>query len=210
MCPYRNCCKVLTNLQVPSPYEGLDFADWDARTAELVVSHPLNSEELVEIVLGAWDDIFVSSIGAEEYTIGRDIFPTPQIMAFLLHELIPLKLQSRYPGVWRKEQNASEKDLVHVPNDLYSVEIKASSNKSRIYGNRSYAQQSSRSKKSKTGYYLAVNFQKFTVSLQPKITLVRFGWLDHDDWTGQKAPTGQQASLSRIVENAKLAVLYAD
>ena len=129
-------------------------------------------------------------------------------MAFLIHELVPLELQSRYPGTWRGQQNSIEKDLVYVPDDQYSVEIKASSSNRRIFGNRSYAQRSNRSKKSKSGYYLAINFQKFTVSSQPKITLIRFGWLDHEDWTGQTAPTGQQSSLAREVEDAKLQVLY--
>ena len=191
-----------------SPYEGLSFSDWEAKTAELVQSHPLSSDELVEVVLGAWHDIFASSFGANDYVIGEDIFPPPQIMAFLIHELVPLDLQHRYPGIWRGQQNSTEKDLVYVPNALLSVEIKASSDNRRIYGNRSYAQQARRSKKSKSGYYLAVNFQKFAVSSEPKVTLIRFGWLDHEDWTGQTAPTGQQASLSRTVEDAKLKVLY--
>ena len=191
-----------------SPYEGLSFSDWEAKTAELVQSHPLRGDELVEVVLGAWHDIFASSLGANDYVIGEDILPTPQIMAFLIHELVPLDLQHRYPGIWRGQQNSTEKDLVYEPNALFSVEIKASSDNRRIYGNRSYAQQASRSRKSKSGYYLAVNFQKFAVSPEPKVTLIRFGWLDHEDWTGQTAPTGQQASLSRAVEGAKLKILY--
>ncbi|MGK7921714.1 MAG: ScaI family restriction endonuclease [Trichodesmium sp.] len=34
--------------------------------------------------------------------------------------------------------------------------------------------------------------------------LVRFGWLDQDDWQGQVAATGQQARLSSDVERYKL------
>ena len=172
-------------------------------------SHPLVPDELVEVVISAWNDIFASSIGAHSYVIGRDIFPPPQILAFLIHELVPLDLQRRYPGVWRGQQSSTEKDLVHVPDELYSVEIKASSARGRIYGNRSYAQKAQTSRKSKSGYYLAINFQKFADGSEPHVTLIRFGWLDHEDWLGQAAPTGQQASLSRAVETAKLQVLYA-
>ncbi len=37
-----------------------------------------------------------------------------------------------------------------------------------------------------------------------KINLVRFGWLDEEDWIGQTASTGQQARLSSDVERYKL------
>ncbi|MCU0544097.1 MAG: ScaI family restriction endonuclease [Oscillatoriaceae cyanobacterium Prado104] len=36
------------------------------------------------------------------------------------------------------------------------------------------------------------------------INLVRFGWIDREDWQGQKAATGQQAKLSPDVERYKL------
>ena len=37
-----------------------------------------------------------------------------------------------------------------------------------------------------------------------KVVKIRFGWLDHEDWMGQKSATGQQSRLSRDVENFKL------
>ncbi len=89
--------------------------------------------------------------------------------------------------------------------------MKTSSSKRSIYGNRSYTQKSTtsrRMKKNKSGYYLAINFEKLSKSNppteRPKITLVRFGWLDQDDWQGQVAATGQQARLSSDVERYKL------
>ena len=45
---------------------------------------------------------------------------------------------------------------------------------------------------------------------KPKILKIRFGWLDHDDWKGQSASTGQQASLSADVENYKLIEIYPE
>ena len=102
-------------------------------------------------------------------------------------------------------ETTNEKDMVYIPDPIYSFEIKTSSSARNIYGNRSYAQKSGNAKKSKSGYYLAVNFQKFTpVRKHPKIVKVRFGWLDHDDWLGQRASTGQQARLSPNVERNKL------
>jgi hypothetical protein len=129
-------------------------------------------------------------------------------MGFLLHELIPLELEFRYPKLWRRERLSTEKDLVYIPDEAFSVEIKTSSSKRNIYGNRSYAQVGGTSKKSKSGYYLAINFEKFSSKVtKPEITLVRFGWLDQEDWIGQVAATGQQARLSPIVERNKLLVL---
>jgi hypothetical protein len=152
--------------------------------------------------------IFDSKIG-NAFLIGKDIFPKPQIMGFFLHELIPLTLAKRYPDKWRKEETASEKDLIYMPDDTFSVEIKTSSSAKNIYGNRSYAQEANSVKKSKSGYYLAINFQNFSAKIsKPQIKRIRFGWLDHADWMGQTTPTGQQARLSPAVEQNKLIILY--
>ena len=52
----------------------------------------------------------------------------------------------------------------------YSVEIKTSSNKSKIFGNRSYAQKSENEKKDKSGYYLAINFEQISdTNRKPKL-----------------------------------------
>ncbi len=154
--------------------------------------------------------ILNTRIGFGEYQIGVDIFPSPQIMAFLLHELIPLELQRRHPGIWRRDNSTDEKDVVHVPDDNYSFEIKASSSRNNIFGNRSYAQPSPVAKKHKAGYYLAVNFEKFTdETASPRVTKIRMGWLDHTDWIGQRASTGQQARLNIIARNNKLLELFS-
>jgi hypothetical protein len=201
--------KMLDEYEQSSPYEGLTPDLWEERTHELVDEHPLASDEIVEGVLGAWSDIFASRIGTRPFRIGSHILPSPQIMAFFLHELIPLRLADMHPGVWRTNESGSEKDLVYIPNDSYSVEIKASSSTRSIFGNRSYAQRGQGSKKSHSGYYLAINFEKFEgTSSAPRITRIRFGWLDHGDWLGQLAATGQQARLSREADRYKLQLLY--
>lgn len=98
--------------------------------------------------------------------------------------------------------------MVFIPDDRFSIEIKTSSSPRNIYGNRSYAQTGQPPKKSKSGYYLAINFEKFTPGIKnPRILLVRFGWLDHEGWIGQSAATGQQARLSPAVERNKLITL---
>ncbi|WP_180886422.1 ScaI family restriction endonuclease [Ruegeria sp. THAF57] len=54
-----------------------------------------------------------------------------------------------------------------------------------------------------------VNFEKFGTNGLPKVKLIRFGWLDHTDWIGQKAATGQQARLRPESDRYKLKRLYS-
>ncbi|MFO0408550.1 MAG: ScaI family restriction endonuclease, partial [Dolichospermum sp.] len=127
----------------------------------------------------------------------------------------PLELSGKYPQLWRREKDTTEKDLVYIPNDNFSIEIKTSSSPRNIFGNRSYAQKSTtgKTKKSKSGYYLVINFEKIEKKRQqidnlslvnPKIKLVRFGWIDEEDWQGQESETGQQSSISPDVKKFKL------
>lgn len=194
-----------------SPYVGLGTEHWSKKTEELIAKYPLHMDELVEVVKLSWEGVFASRVGIKRFQIGKHIFPKPQIIAFFLHELIPLELTSRYPGLWRGEEIAADKDVVYIPDIAYSMEIKTSSHASQIFGNRSYAQEGATGKKSKSGYYLAVNFDKSAKgSPAPRLRKIRFGWLDHSDWQGQLAATGQQARLSPEVERGKLRLLFED
>ena len=187
-----------------SPYHGASVEEWEAITAKLIQEHPLRPAFLVDSVLAAWEYIFRSSIGPAR--IGVDIKPAPQIMGFLLHELIPIVISQKNPQ-WRiGDVGLQEKDLHYSPNPQYSVEIKTSSSTRSIYGNRSYAQQSSKTSRVKSGYYLTVNFEKFTVRTEenPHVSRIRFGWLDHEDWIGQASQTGQQSHLTRDADRYKL------
>lgn len=195
-----------------SPYKDLPETQWKKLTKKLVNDHPLSPDILINTVLEAWDGILRTKI-ADELQIGIDIFPTPQILGNYLHELIPVFLEKKYPGQWTRDITKRDKDLVCVANSYYSIEIKTSSNANNIYGNASYGQEDSASASSKTkdGYYLAVNFEKFKPSdkeFKPKIRKIRFGWLDHSDWHSQNASSGQAATISPTVRDNKLLLLY--
>lgn len=192
-----------------SPYEGIAVHEWKLITQELIDNHPLTEKVLVDVVMRSWDSIFASRFGSSGFTIGQQIFPKPQIMGFLLHELIPLELESRYPNEWRIDEAKDDKDCIYIQDDFFSFEIKTSSNATKIFGNRSYAQSSSGGRKAKNGFYLTVNFEKFDkTGEQPNIKLIRFGWLDSTDWRGQKAATGQQSNLPREVYEGKLKIIH--
>ena len=193
-----------------SPYHRKPTSRWFAVTQALLRDYPLSSSDLVAVVQGAWEGIFESSIGRGNYRIGREILPQPQVMGFLLHELIPLELERTHAGEWRRGTPAGEPDSVCIANLSRSFEIKTSSSSNGIFGNRSYAQEGSARKRSHAGYYLAVNFEKFeTATRRPELTLIRFGWLDGGDWIGQKAQTGQQARLTPEARAYKLIPLWS-
>lgn len=192
-----------------SPFEGRMIAYWDAITQQLIDNHPLSEDEIVDIVLEAWDKIMLTRIGGK-LQIGVDVFPSPQIMGNYLHLMIAALLAEKYPNKWRGEIDKSDKDVVYMPDDTYSIEIKTSSQNS-IYGNRSYGQENSdnNSGKQKFGFYLAINFEKFTTTnTHPQIKRIKFGWLDHSDWKAQAAATGQNSTLDRDAWNHKLKLLY--
>ncbi len=195
-----------------SPYEGKAVEHWPEITAYLIKEHPLRKEELVDSVLTAWSELHATRIGNRNLLIGKHIFPNPQILGFLLHELIPVELAGRHPSEWRREKEKKEKDLVYIPDPKFSVEIKTSSHASQIFGNRSYAQISSsgRTGKGRPGYFLTVNFiaKKKEADPEGKITRIRFGWLDHSDWIGQASPTGQQSRLTANADKYKLVQIY--
>lgn len=194
-----------------SPYDGFSQSQWRSITEKLVSKHPL-TPELADAVLAAWEDIFASRVGSKQYRIGRDIQLVPQLMGSLLHELIPLVVSDRHPNKWRRQRTKNEKDLVCLFDPTLSLEIKTSSHPSQVFGNRSYGQKAAAedpTAKGKSGYYLAVNFEKFDSSgRKPKITLVRFGWFDRTDWISQHAQTGQQARLPPATYELKLVRLY--
>ena len=195
-----------------SPYENLSEEQWEEKTAELVEKYPLSKDDIVDGVLEAWEGILKTKI-ADELQIGVDIFPSPQILGNYLHELIPVVMAKKHPGQWTRDLEKKDKDLVCVVNPEFSTEIKTSSNPNNIYGNASYGQEDSAtsSSKSKDGYYLTVNFEKFKPNdkeIKPKVKKIRIGWLDHTDWHSQSASSGQAATISTAVRDKKLQVLY--
>lgn len=185
-----------------SPYQDQPVERWEAITGEVIARHPLSTDLLRDSVFAAWREIFNSRVGSLQ--IGRDIHPQPQIVGFFLHELIPHEIARRAEG-WRCGRGA-EKDVHFEANSEFSLELKTSSHPRHIFGNRSYAQRPGARSREKAGYYLAVNFPKLggTETAGLRITRIRFGWLDHEDWVGQRAATGQQAHLRPEADRYKL------
>ena len=124
--------------QKSSPYSDKPVQKWGAITDKLLEIHPLKSEEIKDIVLKSWDDIFNSKIGS--FKIGKELFPPFQIMSFMLHELIAHYIQKKHPKQFQVGKEKTEKDIHCITDVGLSIEIKASSDKSHVFANRSYAQ----------------------------------------------------------------------
>jgi ScaI restriction endonuclease len=194
-------------MQSSYPYKNIPIEDWLKVTNQLIDQHPLDKNDIVEIILYAWDEIFNASIGGLK--IGSDFMPNPQMLGFFIETLTAIFLAKKYPTIWKHGKTKEEKDIVCLSDTYFSIEVKSSSSPKQIFANRSYAQeQSDTSTKNKNGYYLTINFEKTVAPILPKITLIRFGYIEHSDWRAQKSEKGQQASLSPDVYKHKFIVLH--
>jgi hypothetical protein len=186
-----------------SPYTGDPSASWVAVTQQLLNAHPLKASELRDAALAAWGTLWHTTIGTGETAPRLSELRVPAtIVGYFFEVLLVRELEHRQPGLWRGTQSKDEKDLVCVADPSLSVEIKASGQAGfRVYGNRSYGQKSENEllvKKEKSGYFITVNFYQRTLNL------LRFGWIDADDWVPQRASTGQMAGLRQAVYDYKL------
>lgn len=192
-----------------SPYSGIDEANWLEVTGKLVGKFPLQSKQIVELVHQAWDDIYTSSFGSTDLKIGESIFLPAQATGVIMEKLIAVRLEQIDP-LWRGGVAKTEKDIVRTDNDDFSFEIKTSSSKSGLYGNRSTGHRSENRTKNRAGYYLVVNYKlPKPDDVNKFIQKIRFGWIDDEDWVGQAEPTGQQASIGANLARLKLLTLYA-
>ena len=86
-----------------SPYQGRPESTCENITKQLVNEYPLSFDDIIDAVLKAWDGILMTKI-AGELQIGVDFLPSPQIMGNYLHELIPIMLERKFPGVWSRDK----------------------------------------------------------------------------------------------------------
>ncbi|WP_414574992.1 ScaI family restriction endonuclease [Anabaena sp. CCY 9402-a] len=194
---------------MPSPYEGLTEEEWLVKTKELISCHPLDVETIKQIAFKSWKTLWSTTIGEGKLSINLSELDVPAtVIGYFFEKLFAKELERQQPHLWRAGKNKEDKDIVCIPNNLYSVEIKSSGQLGeKVFGNRSYGQNIENTellKKEKSGYYITVNFYR------QDLHLLRFGWIDHSDWKAQKAATGQAASLSESVYTYKLIKIEGD
>lgn len=192
-----------------SPYKDQDPSTWLATTQTLIADHPLAVDDLIELVVSAWDGVWSTEIGKGEARLSlREVDPPATVVGYFFEKLLAKALAAKYPGEWAGGTGGTEKDLHFVNDPAFSVEVKSSGQLGlKIYGNRSYGQEvenADRAKKDKSGYYLTVNFYG------DRLSLVRFGWIDGSDWIAQKSSTGQMAGLGKDVYLYKLVPIVGD
>lgn len=192
-----------------SPYAGKEISEWQDITLKLIEDSPFTLDLIREIAIESWGVLWKTRIGYGDSSIRFVELEVPApVVGYFFEKLFVMVLKKTNPTSWRRAQTKDEKDIVYIPNPNYSVEMKASGQLgTKIYGNRSYGQKvqnESQVKKSKSGYYITVNF------FGNQLNLLRFGWIDHDDWKPQKSPTGQMAGLSEEIYEHKLITVKGD
>ena len=185
-----------------NPYDGKNIDTWFFITKELVNNHPLASV-ITELCLKSWQSLLNGKINTYLNLQIKDMKLSPQATSALLHDVVTEYVEKNVDGF--RKGIGSEKDIVCEYDSRFSVELKTSSSDRKIFGNRSYTK--SGKGKEKSGYYLAINYEKIDRN-KPQIKLVQMGWLDHSDWKGQESETGQQASLTIEARKFKFVVLY--
>jgi hypothetical protein len=185
-----------------SPYAGKPVTQWADITRVLVQAHPLTPTTIHDAAQVAWTRLWSTTVG--DAVLGfplAEADPPATVVGYFFEKLFAKELAARFPAFWRGGRG-SEKDLHCLSNDTLSVEMKASGQLGyKVYGNRSYGQlveNTAAAKKDKSGYYITINFYEQT------LTLLRFGWIDADDWQAQKSDTGQMAGLGDDVYKYKL------
>lgn len=187
-----------------SPYEGSPDRSWQSKTQRLIEEHPLELSVIRDVAIRSWGTLWKTKIGEGETAFPlTDIEGLPAtVIGYFFEKLFSHELALEFPGTWRGGSSKGEKDVVHEYNSKFSIEIKSSGQLgTKVFGNRSYnqqAQSSQTTKSEKSGYYLVVNFYGQT------LTLLRFGWIDQNDWKPQGSQTGQAATLSDYVYELKL------
>lgn len=187
-----------------SPYDGVPEEQWVNVTEKLLNQHPLSRETVLDTALLAWKRLWSTKVGDGGAGFALSELDVPAtVVGYFFEKLFAKELSRLFPDVWEGGKGV-QKDLHCKVDDLMSVEIKTSGQPgTKIFGNRSYGQkvESENQKKDKSGYYITVNFCRQT------LTLIRFGWIDADDWQAQKSPTGQMAGLKEAVYKYKLRVI---
>ncbi len=193
-----------------SPYSGLPVEQWEAKTKEIIEQYPLDLETIREIALASWSSLWLTKLGEGKTAMPIAELDLPaMVVGYFFEKLFARELQLRFPDHWRGGRSKDEKDLVFLPNSLFSTEMKTSGQLgTKVYGNRSYGQKSENesfvTKAEKSGYYITANFHGKT------LMLLRLGWIDASDWRPQASSTGQAASLPNEVYQYKLVKILGD
>ena len=187
-----------------SPYQATNREEWMRITRELVGNHPLDLATIRDVGVRCWDTLWRTKIGEGTSAISLNSIEVPStVVGYFFERLFAHELAREFPESWRGGRSKGEKDFVYLVDDAFSVEMKASGQLgTKVFGNRSYGQQGQEgnlvTKVEKSGYYITVNFYRQT------LILLRFGWIDFEDWRPQGSETGQSATLPDYVYEHKL------
>ena len=171
-------------------------------------------KQIIDSFVITTDDIRDITLESGEYMLNDTLYGDPMVEvirnapnsgSFIGH-IFPMAFRKifipRYPKIFRPEQGPYEKDIVCLIDPSNSFEIKASTSVDDIRGNNSYAW--GELEKDKSSYYLSVNFNPDSYV----IDMIRFGWLDIEDWTKTLSGQGQGSTVKVKPRRTKMQKLY--
>ena len=188
-----------------SPYAAAPETEWMGVTKRLIDEHPLTLDVILDAALISWERLWSSTVGDSKTGFRlQELDPPATVVGYFFEKIFSKQLASQMPDMWIGGKG-SQKDLHCITNESKSVEMKSSGQLGyKVYGNRSYGQKNEdeeAAKKDKSGYYITINFYKHDLNL------LRFGWIDADDWKAQASATGQMAGLGEKTYQNKLIVI---
>lgn len=196
-----------------SPYENLkkinldmeDLYEYENTRERLLKEYPLSSDKIIkyceqtlEIIKNIEINIIDDKIKLSDLELHGSAYGG-------LIDRILSNLIVKNELYWEKPTKKNQKDIVYKKNINYSVEIKSCGQKNtKVFGNASSnLYKKNKEEKSMDGYYITINYYK------GDLYLIRFGWLDKEDWKSQDKG-GQQARITDFAYQNKLKILYDD
>lgn len=187
-----------------SPYWNKNSEDEKKNVRDkLLKDYPIKEKELIHNCKQAWEiikkieiDILGNKINLVDLELHGSIYGG--LIDTVLREVIIKSDESK----WMRPNLKVDKDVIYIDDNKKSLEIKSGGQKNtQVFGNRSSNLEEKNEQKSMAGYYITINYYN------KELYLIRFGWLDEEDWIGQ-VDGGQQAKISEDAYELKLKILY--
>lgn len=193
-----------------SPYEGLkqgkeiiDENRFLEVTNKLIKDYPLNEEQMISLCTKAWNiikEMNIKILEKEYKLVDLHLHGSTYggLIDIALRELIVQSDESK----WDRPVSKADKDVINKQDKKFSLEIKSGGqSNTHVFGNRSSNLEGKNEQKSMAGYYITLNYYN------DAMYLIRFGWLDKEDWKEQ-VEGGQQAKIEESAYKFNLNILY--
>lgn len=108
---------------------------------DCIERYPLNPSQnniILQYALDSWAHVWNTTIGNTPLRLSV-LNPSATVIGYFFEKVFAYNLAQAFPLEWRGGINKEDKDIVCIPHNNFSIEIKTSGQLgTKIYGNRSY------------------------------------------------------------------------